>query len=775
MPSIKTTQSIRTRQSSLTVAIAMLLAPVFVAPVSAADQALEEVIVTARKREENLQQVPVAINVFTADALKDRQIDNLVDMQSSTPNITMSETSGLQAGSLSVFIRGIGNDPGFEQGIGVYLDDVYLQRQTGLMMDVFDVDRIEILKGPQGNLYGRNTIGGAIKYVTKEPDDTVQAHIEGKIGSYDLRQVKGSVSGPLVDGLVYGGVGLAYKKRDGIQTNLYDGRKYNAPDARAVRGDLKFTPLENLTLKLMGNFTSEKGRPALPTRLAVDEAALLQQYNRAIAIGALPADAPPPDLTENRSPDEIDTAYDFDDFHIITRTLAATLQWEIDDRLSFKSVTAQRSQSNVAIYDFDTTSQVGLQTTNRPESHDFSQELQLNYSGDGIDAVGGVYYGDARVDTPSRVYLGPRFPIPGQLPLAFDRYTDTTKDWARVRTIAYYGNIDYDLTDDWHASVGLRFTKDMRSIVRDATFSGVVYSPFGVSGPDEPVTIGGRQVVLMPSDTSFPKTSASWTNFSPTFKLAYDIDEDTMAYASVASGFKSGNFNTTSTVLGEVAPEKVRTYSLGMKTTLADGRLRFNTELFYNDYTDKQLSTIKFAGTQLTNSIDNVGKAHTQGVDFEANWLTPIDGLQIDLSVGYLDSVMDKYANDSDADGDAADHTSLGFAPRWTVGSRASYTMPVDEWGDLIFSGDVAYRAKAFTNSPIDRNNELAMTQQAPEYALYNASIVFKTQDGHWRFGLDGKNLSDKRVIVNTFSVSPFIDAGYNDPRTWAFSVGYDY
>jgi iron complex outermembrane receptor protein len=775
MSSIKTMQSIRTKQSSLTIAIAMLLGPAFVAaPVQAAD-ALEEVIVTARKREENLQQVPVAINVFTADALKDRQIDNLVDMQSSTPNITMSETSGLQAGSLSVFIRGIGNDPGFEQGIGVYLDDVYLQRQTGLMMDVFDVDRIEILKGPQGNLYGRNTIGGAIKYITKEPDDTVQAHIEGKIGSYDLRQVKGSASGPLVEGLLYGGVGLAYKKREGIQTNLHDGRKYNAPDARAVRGELKLTPLDTLSVKLMGNFTKEDGRPALPTRLAVDEDALLQQYRRAIAVGALPADAPSPDLREDQSPDKIDTAYDFDDFHIITRTLAATVQWEIDDSLAFKSVSAQRSQSNVAIYDFDTSPQIGLQTTNRPDSHDFSQEFQFNYSGDSLDAVGGAYYGDARVDTPSQVYLGPRFPIPGQLPIAFDRYTDTAKDFARVRTIAYYGNVDYDLADDWHASAGLRFTKDMRTIKRDATFSGLVYTPFGVAGPDQPLNMGGRSVVLMPSDTSFPETSASWTNFSPTFKLSYDIDQDMMVYASVASGFKSGNFNTTSTVLGEVAPEKVRTYSAGVKTTLADGRLRFNTEVFYNDYKDKQLSTIKFTGTQLTNSIDNVGKAHTSGVDFEANWLTPIDGLQIDLSVGYLDSVMDEYANDSDADGDAADHTSLGFAPRWTAGTRASYTLPVSELGDLIFAGDVAYRAEAYTNSPIDRDNELAITQQAPEYALYNASIVFKTLDGHWRFGLDGKNLGDKRVIVNTFSVSPFIDAGYNDPRTWSFSVGYDY
>ncbi len=740
-----------------------------------ADQGLEEVIVTARKREENLQSVPTAINVFTAEALQDRHIDNLVDMQCSTPNVTMSETSGLQSGSLSVFIRGIGNDPGFEQGIGVYLDDIYLQRQTGLLMDVFDVERIEILKGPQGNLYGRNTIGGAIKYITKEPDSTPEAHIEGKVGSYDLRQVKGSVSGPIIDGLLYGGAGIAYKERDGIQTNLFDGKKFNAPDSRAVRGDLKFTPLDDLTVKVMGNFTSDRGRPSEPTRLTVNSAALQTQYGRALFLGALPPGSAPSDLTENQSPDKINTSFDFDDFRIITRTLAATIQYELSDKLSLKSVTAERDQSNVAIYDFGTSDQTFLNTTNHVSSHDFSQEFQFNYSGDGVEAVGGLYYGDGTSNTPSEVYLGPRFPIPGTLPLAFSRFTHTTKDYANVRTIAYYGNVDYDLTDSWHASAGLRYTKDLRTIERDATFSGLVYSPFGVAGPNQPVNILGNQVVLMPSDTSFPKTAASWTNFSPTVKLAYDFSQDTMGYVSIASGFKSGNFNTTSTVLGEVAPEKVRTYSLGLKTTTADGHLRFNTEVFYNDYTDKQLSTISFIGNQLTNNIANVGKVHTVGVDFEANWLTPIDGLQIDLSVGYLDSVMDRYKNAADPTGDAANHTSLGFAPRWTVGTRASYTVPVMDLGDLMFSADAAYRTKAYTNSPIDRNDVLAITQEAPEYAIYNAGVSFKTADHHWRVALDGKNLSNRRVIVNTYSVSPFIDAGYNDPKTWALSLGYSY
>jgi len=753
-------------------------------PPAFADKALEEVIVTARKREENLQQVPTAINVFTADALKDRQIERLTDMQSSTPNITMSEASGLQSGSLSVFIRGIGNDPGFEQGVGVYLDDVYLQRQVGLMLDVFDVERIEILKGPQGNLYGRNTIGGAIKYITKEPDDVFRAHVDAKVGNYNLRQVKGGVSGPLVDGLLYGGFGFAYKKRDGFQDNVYDNRKFNAPDSHAFRGDLKFTPLDNLTVKLMANSTNDRGNPSIPTRLAVDKAALNKQYGLDVGIlQALPSGAAPTDLTENQSPNKVNTALDYSDFKILTQTYALTVQWDIEDGLAFKSVTAQRNQSNVAFYDFGTSSQPFLSTENHIKSHDFSQEFQLNYSGDGIDAVGGVYYGSGTVNTPSYVLMSPRFPIDSPLPMAYDRVTDTSKDWANVTTIAYYGNVDFDLSENWHASAGLRYTKDMRSIERDSKFSGTVYIP-GVSvGADEPVTIpdgqgGTIDRVLLKSYNDIPKTNASWTNFSPTFKLSYDINEDTMVYGSVASGFKSGNFNTTSTIVGVVAPEKVRTYSIGLKTTVADGHLRFNTEAFYNDYTDKQLSIINFVNGQLNNSVDNVGKAHTQGVDFEANWLTPIDGLQVDFNVGYLEAVMDKYMSKDPKTQqpiDVASYTSLGFAPRWTVGTRVSYTMPVSDMGDITFAGDASYRAKAYTNSPVDRTDELKVTQEAPEYAIYNANIVFKTADDHWRFSLEGKNLSNRRVIVNTYAVTPFIDAGYNDPRTWALGVGYQY
>ena len=165
---------------------------------------LEEVVVTARKREESLQQVPMAVSAFSTTQLRDAQVDNILDLERMTPNVTLTDTGGLVGGAISVFIRGIGQDPGFGQGVGIYMDDVYLNRTTGALLEVYDVERIEILKGPQGNLYGRNTIGGAIKYITRQPTDEFEADIEVKGGDYDLIKVKGNVSGPLIQDTLYG-------------------------------------------------------------------------------------------------------------------------------------------------------------------------------------------------------------------------------------------------------------------------------------------------------------------------------------------------------------------------------------------------------------------------------------------------------------------------------------------------------------------------------------------------------------------------------------------
>lgn len=219
---------------------ALLLAPTSALVPSAvhAQNVIEEILVTARKRTENLQEVPAAVSAYGTEELRDRGVDNITEVARLTPNITINETSGLIGGAIQVFIRGIGNDPGFDQGVGIYVDDVYLNRTSGALLDVYDVERIEVLKGPQGNLYGRNTIGGALKYVSREPDNETRARIEGKLGEDSLRKVRASLSGALVEDSLFASFAISKTDHDGYQTNLYDGSEFAGADRLAMRGTL---------------------------------------------------------------------------------------------------------------------------------------------------------------------------------------------------------------------------------------------------------------------------------------------------------------------------------------------------------------------------------------------------------------------------------------------------------------------------------------------------------------------------------------------------------
>ncbi len=764
-----------TKRSAL--AVAVFTAAIAAPPVYSA--ALEEVIVTARKREENLQQVPAVVNVFTATSLQDRQVSSLVDLASSTPNVTMADENSLANGSLTIFIRGVGNDPGFDQGVGVYLDDVFLQQEAGLNLDVYDVERIEVLKGPQGNLYGRNTIGGAIKYITKDPSDTLEGHVEAKIGSYNQRQVKAQISGPLVQGIVDGSLAVSEKKRDGIETNIATGEKIGTQDAQGARGALKITPTDSVTVKLTADYTFDNSKQGFPGRVGADLFSATGPSAPGIEIasflgsisGFIPPGSAPSDATIKNKVGQVSTELDPDFFRLRTNTEAATISWELNDSIALKSVTAHRAVVNTFADEFGGTAQPGwLFSENNYQYDDLTQEFQMNYTGDGIDAVAGAFYVDGRQNLEGISELGAR---------AFgvvEQNFDAPKVLEDLKSFSFYGNADIDFGENWHASVGGRLTRDEKtdSMVKH-------YSVFNVFLLGPPFGTGCGCELSIPHEAGFPDTSKTWRNFSPAFKLSYDISENTMAYVGVSSGFKAGGFNSNSTTgVQSYDPEKVRSYTLGYKATTDDGKLRFNTEAFYNDYTDKQLAVTILENGSLDNQVKNVGKAHTTGVEFETNWLTPLDGLQVDLNVGYLDAKMDKYKTFVGSDSstavleDVASHTSLGFSPNWTVGTRISYTRPIADLGDLMIAGDANFRSSSYTNTPVDRTSPLADAQETPQYTIFNAIASFRTADEKWRLALEGKNLTNKRVVTNTFvAVTSVALGGYNDPRTFSLTADY--
>lgn len=759
---------------------------------------LEEVVVTARKRSEDLQDVPMAVSAFSSQELQDFSIDEITEVGRMTPNLIMNETSGLVGGAISVFMRGIGNDQGLEQGVGMYVDDVYLNRTSGSILEVFDVERIEVLKGPQGHLYGRNTIGGAIKYITREPGDELEGNLEVKAGSDEYFRIKGRTSGPLIDNTLYGDIAFSYKERDGYQDNSFAGSDdpWDA-EAGAVRGTLMWTPTDTLKVKLAVDYSKDSSLPPIPGRLALDETAIgginavTTTANLLFGPGTAVLDTPN-DTSFPNDEDDVSSGFvdGYDEYEIEQINVAATVLWDLSDQWQLKSVTALRHMENTQPFDFDGSEQVWINTLRKNlESDDNSQELQLNFSGESIQAVMGLYYldGDRSVDSDTTLQTVRLRAV------QFNEKTFTRDDRPN-KSYSAYGNVDWDFAENWQFSLGGRYTRDEKDIDQKASvtqgFYALALTPL-IPGLPLAIKPGQEEIVeasplfggwLNPRYFEFTapedaKNDDDWEEFTPSARLRYDLNEDSMVYGGVSTGFKSGGFNNSGGNVTAYDPETVTTYSLGYKSTLLDNTLRLNTEFFYNDYKDKQLATIVLEGSDLTRLTSNVGKVTQWGGEFEVTWLTPLDGLLLNFNIGYLDSDVDEFKS-FDSDGnkiDLADTTELGYSPEWTGQVRATYDFSLGSVGGLTASTDVSYQDDMYTNSPIDTTNPIKTAQQADAYYLWNASLAWRSDDEAWRIAVEGKNLNDEREIVNSFDIGIVAGAGYTPPRTWAVSVGYSF
>lgn len=779
------------------------------APALSQDESLmiEEIIVTARKRSESLQDVPMAVHAFSRQQLKDASIDNIVDLARMTSNITLNETSGLIGGTIQIFMRGIGNDPGIDQGIGLYVDDVYINRTTGALLEVYDVDRIEILKGPQGSLYGRNTVGGAIKYITRQPSDELTAEMEFKAGTYDQRKFSGSVSGPLIPGTLYGGIGFVKKDRDGHQTNIFDNSKWYAADTQAIRGNLLYTPSDDFRVKLAVDYSKDDSKQAIPGRVATkDDSGLSFVFTGAnrffgpdTAPYATPNDARiPSDIDKVNSENVGNLFTSYDNFKIETKSAALTFEYDYNDYFTFKSVTSARFVENTQTFDFDGSDQHYIRTLSNKESDDYSQEFQLNYSGDSVNAVMGLYYLDATNNNngPGLTEQTSRI----RVTTAQNKWT--FKDERKTESKSIYGNLDWDISDEWQLSIGGRYTQDEKELeqIADVTSTRYALATTSITGPRAPLAIvSGAEVrvaasplftgwldprLTRTSTTTFSENTGnkkSWSEFSNSAQLSYRYDENIMVYTGFSSGFKSGGFKTSGGSAESYNPEFVDSFTLGVKSTLLNGSMNLNFEAFYNDYTDKQLNTIKFENNELVQTFLNVGEVTSSGAEVEMFWLTPLDGLMFNLNIGYLNAEIDSYpsvveegVNKGDKIETAGYH-ELGYAPEWTASARWAYEMPLSSYGTLMLGADVAYRTEMYTNSPIDTRTAFFTSQQSEEHVIWNAIAAFRSNDQRWRIALEAKNLEDRRVLVNTFNVASVITGGYNLPRSVALSVGYSF
>ncbi|MGI8611452.1 MAG: TonB-dependent receptor [Sphingomicrobium sp.] len=714
-----------------------------------------EIVVTARRRNEILLDVPIAVTAYSGEQLERQGALDITDVSDTTPNVNLETSRGTNT-TLTAFIRGVGQqDPvaGFEQGVGIYIDDVYLNRPQGALLDIYDVERIEILRGPQGTLYGRNTIGGAVKYVTRRLPRDRELRMRANLGTDEQADLVLSVAQPLSDAFRIGGA-FARLSRGGFGKNLTTGQENYNKDIYAARGTLEFEPAETAFLRLSGDYTWDYSNTRGGHRL----------------IPGLRSGAPVLD-------DEFDSRGALLDPKQKVKGGGAALHGEVglNDWLKLKSITAYRKDRSDTPIDFDALPATDVDVPAIYKNKQFSQEVQAVIERGPLAGLLGAYYLNADAFTAFDVRLYTSIPNFG--------LTALTQGDVGTKTWAVFGDFTYEITEQISASIGGRYTNDKRhsKVFRQTlifggspTFGGA--PPFGF-GVGFPASTNGV--------TSNFEGKRTDTAFTPRASIAFKPNRDHNIYASYSRGFKGGGFDprgqstacrnpTGGTCNAEELfdfmafdPEKVDSYELGWKGSTLGRRLTWALALFRADYQDVQVpgsfGTVLNGLPTFIGVTTNAGKARFNGVELETTadvgngLIAADDRLRLAGTLGYLDAKYTQFLTTTLFDPvtgaplpraievDAADFFKIQNTPKWTLSGSVDYGIPVGS-GRLHANTTVSYRGKS-------RQFEWRTPQlDQSGFALWDANLVWRSPGDRFTVGLHAKNLTDKRYIT----------AGYN-------------
>ena len=706
------------------------------APQSAvADDSEGAIIVTARRREETLVSVPIAVSAFSGEALERGGAIDITDLANVTPNTTLEASRGTNS-TLTAFIRGVGQqDPvsGFEQGVGIYLDDVYLNRPQGAILDIYEVERIEVLRGPQGTLYGRNTIGGAVKYVTKMLPQDVAVKIKGTYGSYDQADGIISASAPISDLIRVGGA-FARLSRGGFGKNLTTGDENYNKDVWAARGTFEMGGYgEPVLMRITGDYTKDNSSARGGHRL------IPGQLSGAPVLG---------DVFDTRG-GLVDPKQ-----YVKSYGLSMNITAELSDAVTLRSISAWRKDDSASPIDFDALPAVDVDVPAFYFNEQLSQEFQLLYDQGPLHGMVGFYYLDAKADTAFDVRL---FTTVAGL-------TAYTKADVDTETYAIFGDFTFDISQQLSVSAGGRYTWDKRraDILRQNYLGGG--SPL----------FGGAGVAFGAPGTDF-NGNREYKKFTPRFSVSFKPTPDHNLYGSYSKGFKGGGFdprgvgtnapdlngdgvrqdNEIASFLS-FAPEEVDSYEVGYKGNFLDGGLYVAVAGFYADYKNVQIpgSVACTVGgiPSFCGVVSNAGKARFKGLEFEStarlgrDLLTGGDRLGLSTAVGFIDAEYKEYiSNIGGRPTDVAAFRKVQNTPKWTASGTLNYTAPVGD-GSLYLGSTVSWRSTTYQfevpNPYIDQGS----------FALWDASIVYTAPNDRWTLGLHGKNLMDKEYKTSGYT-----------------------
>lgn len=726
-------------------------------PVSEQDNVIEKIQVTARKRSETMQDIPLAVSALDKTTIERNAINNLVDLQSQVPSLSIYAARGTSS-TATVYIRGVGqSDPlwGVEPGVGIYLDDVYLARPQGALLDLLDVERVEVLRGPQGTLYGRNTVGGAVKYITRQPQDSLSLKADVAMGSYGQIDGKLAASGSLLPDTLLGSIAVGSFNRDGFGENRLTGKDVSNKDILTARASLLWLASDDTTLTLALDKTRDNANVRGARRMLENGFELYFEGQ------------PPLPVSTDRY--DVDNGMTLDKNITNSQGASLTLAWDIDNSWSMKAVTAWRDGDTQGAIDFDTGPYPIADVDADYFDRQLSQELQFNYSGDEWQAVFGLYLMEAEAGGQIRnrfalpfaaLGLAPPTLIPGPIYYQYG----VSGGQVDTRTVALYGDASWQFSELWRLSMGLRAGRESK----EAQVLNQGFSDDNFTQPNG----------LVSADFT---NKESWTDFSPRLALDYQPNADLLIYGSVAKGFKSGGFNVRANTLQvpdsaeAYDPESVLTYELGIKPTLFN-QLQLSLALFHSQYKDIQLSI--FTGVDSDNDgnndgffgdFTNAGKGRIRGVEFEYLW-TPAKDWRVWGNAAYLDASYQEYLSGGVNLAKQKEFTdvpelafSLNLQKRWNW----------KDMGELSASLNYQWRDEV---QPV--TNQSALLKQ-PAFGLLNATLLLNLDNSNWRLALEGKNLTDKEYRTTGYDLTdsgfPIVTGYYGDPRTLTLRATYQF
>ena len=750
---------------------------------------LEEVVVTAQKRAQSLQDVPISVQALSGDMLAQNGVSTLSDLSSISPGFKLADTQGTSNVSALRGVNSFAFGFGLEESIPFYLDGVYLGNGFDMLGDLLDIQRVEVLKGPQGTLFGRNASGGAISVIRNKPQNEFEAEIGAGVGNYDLLTTRAIVNVPVIDDVLLVRGGVSTRDRDGWQTNVVTGKDDGLEQDR-TSGFLRALWLvnESLEIEYSGDWSRQKDHPGYKSVSTVrpgsavwesvwsqaDPASFYSERHEdnasgdrgvSLAGGAIPLvpSETPPDIIQDRK--------------ISGNALTAT--WDINEDMTLTSITSYRKVDTKVGNDADG-GDIGMANSWQVgTTKEFNQELRINAAWENVDWLAGFNYYKQDRDMDVTTYVSSIIAL-DRIGLVGGRDTQVTEISAgenETESYSVFGDATWHLTERLNLTAGIRYSYDEKSYsLIDAgndTFNnqGILYPNY--------------DQLYDPSTTSWED---DWSNVSGRIGFDYALNDEAMLFGSISQGYKSGGFNTRLTVEGSAdegytSPEFATepfdeesniNYELGVKSDLFDGRLRFNSSVFYYIYEDLQVlladGNSPVARTVNASEVTGYGWDNelvyraTEGLTLSLNFLA--------LNAEYTDDVVDGTGVLRVEDG-----STRPWSPDWAATMAVDYYLDLGGSGELRTNLTYSYQDDQFMRNTQATQNYTDEDNSQDAYGLLNGRVSFYSANERWEVALWGKNLLDEaykgNLIASSDSVAGVLMAVRGEPRTYGLEAIY--